>query len=145
MNTIEALQGTLTVTADAAPARTTLRSVGAVLCGLSRPSSSPQPSIWRFTPPVFFRRTASGCPTRCSCSRSPTASRFNAAGCYVAARLAPARPMRHALALGFLGVALATLGAVMMWELGPAWYSLANIAIALPCAWAGARLRGARS
>ncbi|WP_437494882.1 hypothetical protein [Sorangium sp. So ce1014] len=69
---------------------------------------------------------------------------LNAAGCYVAAQLAPARPMRHALALGFLGVALATLGAVMMWELGPAWYSLANIAIALPCAWAGARLRGAR-
>jgi hypothetical protein len=65
---------------------------------------------------------------------------LNAAGCYVAARLAPARPLRHALLLGALGVVLATLGAVAMGDLGPAWYSLANIAVALPCAFAGGRL-----
>jgi hypothetical protein len=47
--------------------------------------------------------------------------------------------MRHALALGALGVALATVGAIAMWDFGPAWYSLANIAIALPCAWVGGR------
>lgn len=63
---------------------------------------------------------------------------FNAAGCYVAARLAPANPRRHAFALGALGCVLATLGAIAMWDCGPAWYSLANVAVALPCAWLGA-------
>jgi hypothetical protein len=62
---------------------------------------------------------------------------FNAAGCYVAGRLAPANPRRHAFALGAFGCLLATLGAIAMWDCGPAWYSLANIAVALPCAWLG--------
>jgi hypothetical protein len=65
---------------------------------------------------------------------------LNAAGCYVAGRLAPSEPLRHALLLGALGVVLATVGAVAMWGCGPAWYSLGNIAIALPCAFAGGRL-----
>ena len=70
---------------------------------------------------------------------------LNTAGSYLAARLAPAHPLRHALALGVLGVALATLGAVLMGDCGPAWYSVANIAIALPCAWLGGRLLRARA
>jgi hypothetical protein len=65
---------------------------------------------------------------------------FNTLGCYLAARLAPANPKRHAYALGFVGIVLATLGAIAMWDCGPAWYSLANIAVALPCAWLGGRL-----
>ncbi|WP_437841359.1 hypothetical protein [Sorangium sp. So ce1153] len=145
MNTIEAHQGTLTVTTEAAPTRTPLRSVGAVLCGLF--------STFLITTAVDLALHASGVfpphGERMADSLFVLALAyripFNTAGCYVAARLAPARPMRHALALGLVGVALATLGAILMWELGPAWYSLANIAVALPCAWAGARLRGARS
>ncbi len=66
---------------------------------------------------------------------------YGVAGCYVAARLAPDRPMQHALALGAVGLVLSTAGAVAMWDAGPAWYSLAVIAIAMPCAWAGGRLR----
>ncbi len=65
---------------------------------------------------------------------------FGIAGCYVTARLAPGRPLAHALALGAVGTVLSTAGAVAMWDYGPAWYSLAIIAISLPCAWAGARL-----
>lgn len=65
---------------------------------------------------------------------------FGIAGCYLTARLAPDRPMRHALALGGIGTVLSTAGALAMWEYGPAWYSLAIIAISLPCAWIGARL-----
>ena len=65
---------------------------------------------------------------------------FGVAGGYVAARLAPDHPMRHALALGITGVVLSTAGAAAMGEYGPAWYSLAIIAICVPCAWAGARL-----
>ena len=64
---------------------------------------------------------------------------LNAVGCYVAGRLAPANPRRHAFALGAVGCVLATLGAIAMWDCGPAWYSLANVAVALPCAWLGAR------
>jgi hypothetical protein len=65
---------------------------------------------------------------------------FGIAGGYVAARLAPDRPMQHALALGLIGLALSTAGSLAMWEYGPAWYSLAIIASAIPCAWAGGKL-----
>jgi hypothetical protein len=66
---------------------------------------------------------------------------YGVAGSYLTARLAPDRPVQHALALGLIGVALSTAGAVVMWSAGPPWYSLSIIAIALPCAWAGGTLR----
>jgi hypothetical protein len=65
-------------------------------------------------------------------------------GSYLTARLAPDRPMLHALVLGCVGFALSITGAVAMWDSGPAWYPLAVIAMALPCAWAGGKLGGAR-
>jgi hypothetical protein len=68
------------------------------------------------------------------------------AGSYVTARLAPSRPMQHALLGGAVGLVLATVGAVATWnkgpEFGPHWYPLALVATALPCAWAGGRLYG---
>ena len=70
---------------------------------------------------------------------------YGVAGGYLAARLAPDRPMQHALTLGVVGLAISIAGAVATWNAGPAfgpkWYPLALIAIALPCAWAGGRLR----
>jgi hypothetical protein len=66
---------------------------------------------------------------------------YGVLGCYVAARLAPARPMAHAITLGGIGFVLSTIGAACMWDAGPSWYSLAVIAIALPCAWLGGALR----
>ena len=70
---------------------------------------------------------------------------FGVAGCYLAAGLAPDRPMQHALALGVVGFAVSILGAVATWDRGPAfgshWYPVAIIAITMPCAWAGGRLR----
>ena len=66
------------------------------------------------------------------------------AGSYVTARLAPNRPMQHALLGGAVGLVLATVGAVATWnkgpEFGPHWYPLALVATALPSAWAGGRL-----
>lgn len=64
-------------------------------------------------------------------------------GCYLAARLAPDHPMRHALALGIVGVILSLAGALATWNagLGPQWYALGLVAVSLPCAWAGGRLR----
>jgi hypothetical protein len=68
---------------------------------------------------------------------------FNIAGSYVVARLAPARPMQHALVSGVVGVVACIVGAVTTWDrgLGSHWYPLALIALAIPCAWAGGRLR----
>lgn len=70
---------------------------------------------------------------------------FGVAGCWLAARLAPDHPMRHALALGAVGTAISAAGAAAMWEYGPAWYSLAIVAISFPCAWAGGRVHESRT
>ena len=65
-------------------------------------------------------------------------------GSYLTARLAPRKPMAHALIGGFIGLIISTVGAVVTWNGGPAygphWYPLALIATALPCAWAGGTL-----
>ncbi len=65
---------------------------------------------------------------------------FDVAGSALTARLAPDRPMRHALALGTIGLVLSVGGAIAMWDAGPAWYPLGLAASALPCAWLGGRL-----
>ena len=65
-------------------------------------------------------------------------------GSYLTARLAPQRPMKHALVGGVIGLVLASVGAAATWskgpEFGPHWYPLALVATALPCAWVGGRL-----
>ncbi len=65
---------------------------------------------------------------------------LNSFGCFIAAKLAPYFPMKHAFALGIFGMIMAGVGAYMMWDKGPVWYSIANILIALPCAWIGGKL-----
>jgi hypothetical protein len=70
---------------------------------------------------------------------------FGILGCWVAARLAPDRPMAHAVALGVLGVVISLAGLAYAQkqgpEFGPLWYSIAIVAISLPCAWIGGRIR----
>jgi hypothetical protein len=66
---------------------------------------------------------------------------FDVAGSWLTARLAPAQPMRHALALGAVGLVLSIGGAAALWNAGPHWYPIALAASALPCAWLGARIR----
>lgn len=65
-------------------------------------------------------------------------------GSTLTARLAPQRPMKHALVGGVIGLVLASVGAAATWnkgpEFGPHWYPLALVATALPCAWVGGRL-----
>lgn len=67
---------------------------------------------------------------------------FDVGGCWLAARLAPSRGMRHALVLGGIGLVLSLAGAVAMWGAGPAWYPLTLAASALPSGWIGGRLAG---
>jgi hypothetical protein len=145
MTTIATLQETLTPVTQATPARRAVRSAAAVLGGLL--------STFAITTAVDMALHASGVfpplGERMADSLFVLALAyripFNVVGSYIAARLAPSRPMFHALALGVVGVALATVGAIVMGKFGPAWYSIANIAMALPCAWAGGRLRGERA
>jgi multisubunit Na+/H+ antiporter MnhB subunit len=67
------------------------------------------------------------------------------AGCYIAARLAPDKPMKHALVLGVVGLIVSIAGAAVTWnkgpEFGPHWYPVALIVTAIPCAWLGGKLR----
>jgi hypothetical protein len=62
---------------------------------------------------------------------------------YVIARLAPERPMRHAMIGGMVGLAVSIAGAAATWNrgLGPHWYPLALTVLALPQAWVGGKLR----
>jgi hypothetical protein len=65
--------------------------------------------------------------------------------CYLTARLAPRRPMAHALVLGSIGFVIGTIGAVVTWGTWTSWYSMAIIAVTLPSAWLGARIALRRS
>ncbi|MFB5651733.1 hypothetical protein ACE5IS_13875 [Leptospira wolffii] len=65
-------------------------------------------------------------------------------GGYIVARLAPSKPMTHALILGFIGVVISSLGAIFMGGMGPAWYSIGLIVVSLPCSWLGAVLYGTK-
>lgn len=128
------------------PPRRIGRSIGAVLAGfvavvilsigtdlalvaagvfppLSQPAS--------FTTPLLLLATA-------------YRSVYSVAGSYLAARLAPDRPMGHALALGVVGLAVSLAGAIVMRGVGPAWYPIALILLAMPCAWLGGVLYRAR-
>lgn len=62
---------------------------------------------------------------------------YTVAGGYIAGRLAPYAPMRHALALGVIGVVAGAAGAIAMWDFSPPWFPIALVLSALPCAWLG--------
>jgi hypothetical protein len=70
-------------------------------------------------------------------------SLFTIAGGYVTAALAPSRPMLYAVILGIIGIVASTGGAIVMIprNLGPTWYPIALIVLALPCTWLGGKLR----
>jgi hypothetical protein len=67
---------------------------------------------------------------------------FAVLGSYVIARLAPEKPMQHALVGGAIGLVVSAAAAIATWNLdiGPHWYSLLLAVTALPCAWLGGRL-----
>lgn len=56
-------------------------------------------------------------------------------GAWLTARLAPDKPMKHAMILGLVGL-------VATWNmgLGPRWYSVALVVLAIPQCWAGGEL-----
>jgi hypothetical protein len=100
--------------------RRTLRSIGAVVAGflaiviISIATDSAMHATGVFPP--------FGEPMSDALFLFATAYRvvYSVAGCYIAARLAPDRPMRHALALGVVGVVVSSAGAAATWNRGPA-------------------------
>lgn len=68
-------------------------------------------------------------------------------GAWLTARLAPDRPLKHALFLGYLGVVLGLVGVVATWNkgLGPRWYPIAIVVLAVPQSWVGGKLYEVRS
>ena len=64
---------------------------------------------------------------------------YNVVGGYIAARLAPRNPVRHALILGGIGFVLGLGGAIatIPMELGPAWYPISLVITAVPFTWLG--------
>jgi hypothetical protein len=65
---------------------------------------------------------------------------FNAAGCYLTAKLAPNNPMKHVIIIGIIGTILSILGSLAMWDKAVNWYNIANVLISYPSAWLGGKL-----
>ena len=63
---------------------------------------------------------------------------YTLVGGYVTARLAPTRPVAHAVILGMLGMALSTLGTLNQWQIGDGWNAITLVAEGIPFCWLGA-------
>ena len=72
---------------------------------------------------------------------------ISVAGAYLTAKLAPGKPMKHALILGVVGIVLGLIGAIATWNrgMGPHWYPVALVVLALPQCWVGGWLYQRRS
>ncbi len=68
---------------------------------------------------------------------------FGVLSAWVTARLAPYLPLAHALIGGAIGMLIALAGAIATWNqnLGPHWYPIALVILALPTAWVGGKIR----
>ena len=69
------------------------------------------------------------------------------AGAWLTARLAPGRPLRHAIILGFVGTVLGCAGVVTTWNmgLGPRWYPILLAVLAIPQCWIGGKIYEAQA
>lgn len=61
-------------------------------------------------------------------------------GCWLAGRLAPGRPMLHALVVGVLGLALNIPSALALRDTHPAWYLATGTLTTMLWAWLGGRI-----
>jgi len=66
---------------------------------------------------------------------------ISVAGAWLTARLAPDKPMKHAVILGVVGTVLGLVGAAATWNLGlgPRWYPITVAVLAIPSAGSVAR------
>jgi hypothetical protein len=68
-------------------------------------------------------------------------------GGWLTARLAPDKPLKHAVILGAVGIVLGLVGVALTWNqnLGPRWYAMALVVLAVPQCWLGGKIFEARS
>jgi membrane-bound acyltransferase YfiQ involved in biofilm formation len=64
-------------------------------------------------------------------------------GGYITAKLAPYKPMAHVWVLAIIGLLGALAGLIATWnmDLGPRWYPLALLILAIPSVWLGGWLQ----
>lgn len=122
----------------------TLKSVGAVLAGLIFIVISHNgmdmllEKTGIFTPPTQRFDT-----TWMVVTATIYRSALSIGGCYLAAALAPSRPMLHAMILGVFGFVIGGIGAIVVipMDLGPAWYPIALAVLSPVCGWIGGKLK----
>ncbi len=116
-----------------------MRSVGSILIGFLFIA------VLSFGTDILLRVTFPDdfvIPERIASVRVQSLSLLSAAvyatvGCYLTARLAPSRPMGHALFLGALVLVFTGMNTSMLWMLAAKWYKLTSLALVMPCAWLG--------
>jgi hypothetical protein len=69
------------------------------------------------------------------------AGAFGVLSSYLTARLAPGRPVVHALILGGIAFLFAIAGLVGSWHRAPAWFNVGFLATVLASAWLGGVIR----
>lgn len=65
---------------------------------------------------------------------------YSVFGSYLTAKLAPRKPLFHALLGAMIGLVPGIAGALTMGNLGPIWYSWGIVVVSLPAAWLGGSL-----
>ncbi len=134
------IQATRAATPSAHPR---LRSVGAVLAGLLAnvilAAFVDQILHWLGVFPPWGQITYEPVPYVLAVTYRAV---FGVAGGYITARLAARAPMRHALALGVVGLVLCLAGVVasVVSDLGPVWYAAVLFVIAMPTTLVGGKI-----
>jgi hypothetical protein len=91
--------------------------------GVFPPQTQPELTVWWMLLLALFYRTV-----------------YAVLGGYVAAQLAPFRPMKHAIILGCIGVVFAILGMLSNWGKSAEWYPMGLVVLTLPSLWLGGKL-----
>lgn len=67
---------------------------------------------------------------------------FNTLGFFLTAKLAPQKPMKHALILGVIGTLVSAIAAITTKDmnLGPSWYAWTLAALTMPAAYLGGKI-----
>ncbi|MEL6771921.1 MAG: hypothetical protein AAFP18_12720 [Bacteroidota bacterium] len=71
---------------------------------------------------------------------SGSAVLYTILGGFVTGRIAPQRPVRHAVWLGMVGLVVGVAASSALWATAPAWYHILGWVLVVPAAYAGGRL-----
>jgi hypothetical protein len=120
-----------------------MRSIWAVVAGFlfTAVLSIGADAIVRWMAPSLFSPTGATSNVAILALTTVFVAVFAIVGCYITARLAPSHPMRHALILGCLALAISLILSGKTWPMTPPWFNILNLVVIVPYAWLGGRLR----